>query len=590
MADIFLSYARADRARVAKLAEALQAAGFSLWWDSAIVAGASFAADIERELDAADVVVVAWSATSVKSDWVRDEANAGRDRKRLVPVQLDATPPPLGFRQLQAIHLSDWQGSAGDPRFVALVGAIRTLAGSNMANPAAPPPPTPASPGPSRRLLIGAGAGVAALAAGGFGAWKAFGGKADDGTASVVVLPFANLSGDPGQAFFSDGIAEELRNALSQIHGLKVIGRVSSEQFRDARDVSEAATRLGVDHVLTGSVRRSATTIRIGAQLVDGRTGVESWSASYDQPVGDALAIQSKIATSVVSALSAKLGAAVGTIVVGGTNNAQAQEVYLKAWNQSLTDRSEAGYRQILAMLSTAASLDPEYADAWALIGTMKSSLRRFPASHPEQMRLANEAIAANQRAVSLAPNSAFVRVLLAQRFAEALDLRQAFQEVQSAIKLDSSDPRVLSNAAKTLRLLDPDRAVNLAAKAAVIDPLNPDYIATHGLTLQAARRFKEAAVVGQRAMALSFNERGGDGMIHTWLGLGRTDAARPNVQHVPFPAQRLAFAAIVEARGGDRAASDAAMEKLRQINDVSIHYRLASAQAQRGEDRKSVV
>ena len=103
---VFLSYARTDRPRVAKLAEALAAAGLSVWWDTAIETGSRFSTEIERELNAADVVVVAWSAASVTSAWVLDEAGAGRDRGRLVPVQLDDTAPPLGFRQYQATDLS----------------------------------------------------------------------------------------------------------------------------------------------------------------------------------------------------------------------------------------------------------------------------------------------------------------------------------------------------------------------------------------------------------------------------------------------------------------------------------------------------
>jgi hypothetical protein len=92
---VFLSYSRADRPRVAKLAEALEAAGHDVWWDKAIEGGSEFADHIARELEAADAVVVAWSEASVKSVWVRDEAGVGRDAKRLVPVQLDATLPPL---------------------------------------------------------------------------------------------------------------------------------------------------------------------------------------------------------------------------------------------------------------------------------------------------------------------------------------------------------------------------------------------------------------------------------------------------------------------------------------------------------------
>ena len=106
MARIFLSYASADRERVSHLAAALKRAGHEVWWDRQISAGTEYQQAIEEALDAADVVVVAWSATSAKSHWVRDEAAAGRERNRLVPVSLDGTPPPLGFRQLHTIDVT----------------------------------------------------------------------------------------------------------------------------------------------------------------------------------------------------------------------------------------------------------------------------------------------------------------------------------------------------------------------------------------------------------------------------------------------------------------------------------------------------
>src|SRR5436190_9811864 len=107
---LFLSYARADRARAEKLAEVLQNAGYTIWWDALIEGGAQYAASIRTALETADVVMVLWSKNSVDSDWVRDEAALGRDRHRLIPLTLDGTSPPLGFRQYQAIDLSHWRG------------------------------------------------------------------------------------------------------------------------------------------------------------------------------------------------------------------------------------------------------------------------------------------------------------------------------------------------------------------------------------------------------------------------------------------------------------------------------------------------
>lgn len=115
---LFISYARTDQARVQRLAEALEGAGFQVWWDAALEGGHHFAAEIERELTAADAVVVVWSDASVKSNWVLDEAMHGRDRGCLIPVRFDDTPPPMGYRQIQTIDLDD--GDA--PGEVAAIG------------------------------------------------------------------------------------------------------------------------------------------------------------------------------------------------------------------------------------------------------------------------------------------------------------------------------------------------------------------------------------------------------------------------------------------------------------------------------------
>jgi TolB-like protein len=581
---VFLSYSRPDRAWVARLVEALDAAGISVWWDSAIEGGASFSAEIERELDAADVVIVAWSASAVKSTWVRDEAGAGRDRGRLVPVQIDATMPPLGFRQFQAIDLSAWKGRADDPNFASLVSAIQRLAGAEVAVPV--PKAAPATTGPNRRLLIGGAAGAAALAAGCFGAWKSMGGgKVDDGTASVVVLPFANLSGDPEQAFFSDGIAEELRNALSQIRGLKVIGRVSSEAFRDTSDLPAAAAKLGVDHVLTGSVRRSPTTIRISAQLVDGRSGVESWSASYDQPVGDALAIQSKIATNVLAALSGKLAKAAGTIVVGGTANPQAQELLLKAGKIFYNTYSVSGYSEAQRLLEAVITIDPACAVAWAGVSYTKTNLADFSASATEREDLKRAALAASQRGVSLAPNSGFARQALAFQYMQSLNMRRALAEGERAIVMSPAEPAVVFGFTRLLLLFDPDRALETVRNVASIDPFNPYYFSTLANCLIAARRYREAADAAQQASILSKNNIVGGGLqVVALLALGRIQAARALLPTVVPEHARFAFTAIVEARAGNRAASDFALMQLRSKSYDSINSFLAIVHAQRGE------
>src|SRR5882672_9922420 len=133
---VFLSYARADQARATKLVAALESAGLDVWWDALIEGGATFANTIEAALASCDAVIVAWSTTSVTSDWVRDEAAKGRDLRKLVPVSLDGTEPPLGFGQYHSIDLSRWRGNADEPEIASVLRGIASVAGKG-----APLPP-----------------------------------------------------------------------------------------------------------------------------------------------------------------------------------------------------------------------------------------------------------------------------------------------------------------------------------------------------------------------------------------------------------------------------------------------------------------
>ena len=136
LADIFLSYARPDREKIASLAAALEQAGWSVWWDRHIDGGAAFANAIETELNASRVVIVAWSQASLQSDWVKDEAATARDQGKLVPVSVDGAVAPLGFKQYHVIDLATWHGDASAPAF-----AIAVLPFADRVQPGSPREP-----------------------------------------------------------------------------------------------------------------------------------------------------------------------------------------------------------------------------------------------------------------------------------------------------------------------------------------------------------------------------------------------------------------------------------------------------------------
>ena len=324
--DVFLSYKAEDRARLKPLVEALEAEGFTIWWDAQIGGGTNWHEDIEQHLDAAKCVLVAWSKRSVGHDghFVRDEARRAQRRDVYVPVCLDPVDPPLGFGEIQALPLKGWKGDRGNARFQAVADAVRTTSQASLSSIR-----TSISASQWRRAAITSGA-VAAVSIAGVGAWELL--RPSAASASIAVLPFANLSADPAQAYFADGIADEIRSALGRVGGLlTVIGSASSQAVRHD-DAKTAARKLDVANILTGNVRQSPSTIRITAELIDGRTGADRWSQDYDRSPGDAIEIQSDIAANVAQALSVALGqAGRAALRIGGTSNPQAQDLLLQA-------------------------------------------------------------------------------------------------------------------------------------------------------------------------------------------------------------------------------------------------------------------
>jgi adenylate cyclase len=186
---------------------------------------------------------------------------------------------------------------------------------------------------------------------------------------SIAVLPFANVSPDPDNAYFADGIAEEVLSVLARVEGLRVASRTSSFAFRGgAADVGVIASRLGVAHVLEGSVRRQGQQVRITAQLIDARRDQPLWSSTYDRQLQDIFAIQEEIAQSIADALRDTLGVRAVTVRVP-TSDLQAYELYLRG--RQLFAQRGAGLPAARAQLEQAVERDPGFAAAWATLAAV---------------------------------------------------------------------------------------------------------------------------------------------------------------------------------------------------------------------------
>ena len=584
MADIFVSYKAEDRRRVKPLVEALQADGFSVWWDEQIGGGAAWRHAIEVELNAAKCVLVVWSKRSVGEEgtFVQDEATRAQQRHVYVPVLIDKVHLPLGFGETQALPLTGWHGDRADPHYQAVLSAVqRNVGAKRRRSPLAVP-----RRGLDRRTVV-VGGGVAAAAVAGAGAWAVLKStSAGASSNSIAVLPFANLSGDPNQAYFSDGIAEEIRSALGRIAGLKVVGRTSSEAVRND-DAASAARKLDVSHILTGSVRQSPSMIRVNAELIDGETGLDKWSQDYDRSPGDAIKIQTDIAEHVASALSATFATvAHKAVTVGGTSNAEAQNLVLRAAELD-RENTKAGYEEARGLLQQALEIDPNYADAYArqafivrrLADTYSTSGEQFESGLAAAMRIANKAI-------GLAPRLEAGYRARAKIYESGLKLQPALSDFQRALELAPGNPGAVRDYADFISLMgNGARGVELAKQGIAADPLNPDSHGQYVFALANAGRLPEAIAESERI-------RRDSPELFNWprfLGIclvevGKLDeAAKFLAEGEQTHPGQLAAVAVLGARQNRPDVTAKAVKQLTDLYGSAVNYQLAEVHAQTG-------
>jgi TolB-like protein/Tfp pilus assembly protein PilF len=583
MTDVFVSYKAEDRRRVKPLVEAFEAEGLSVWWDAQIGGGASWRQAIEAELNAAKCVVVVWSKRSAGPDgeFVQDEATRAQQRHVYVPVTIDKVHLPLGFGETQALSLVGWHGSREDSQFQAVLKAVCSKIGAEQL--------VHGQTHHDRRffnrrsVLAGSTAAAAVAVA---GAWF-FGRPSAAQSESIAVLPFENLSGDPSQAYFSDGIAEELRSALARIPGLKVVARTSSEAMRNA-DAQTAASKLHVQDILTGSVRKSPQMLRISAQLIDGKDGTERWSEVYDRPIGDALQIQSDIARKVTDALAIRLGPSAGRLKIAGTSNPNAYDLFLKGVAVRQSGHTEDNLRAAIALFDTAIASDPKFADAYALKAITISELTGgFADSGPAMRQGLAQASRAAREAISLSADSPYAHAALAAIQADLLQLKAADSEYRRAVSQNGADAVILDNYCHFLGLLGyTRRALELGARVVSIDPLNSRSYNVIAGALYYGHRYADAAQEVTKVLALT-PENSPALMLQgdSFFMLGRYDAARASyVKTAADSVFRLTSEGVLDERLGNHSASAAAANKIRQLFGDAASYQLAQIEAQRGK------
>ena len=589
MSDVFISYKAEDRRRVQPLVQALQADGYSVWWDEHIGTGDEWRQTIEQQLDSAKCVIVVWSKRSSgpEGHFVRDEASRAQRRHVYIPVLLDAVSPPLGFGESQATPLKGWQGNRSDPHYLAVVGAVQRITGVASAPPA---PHSLRTPPISRRTAIAGGA-AATVAVAGVGGWALF--RPDSMAAnSIAVLPFANLSGDPAQAYFSDGIAEELRSALARFAGLKVVGRTSSEAVRDD-DAESAAKKLGVTNILTGSVRQSPSVIRVNAQLIDGEDGLERWSQNYDRTPGDAIKIQTDIAENVARTLSIALSGAKGaSLTVGGTENAAAHDLVLKA-DEAFDRYTKDDADRAIRLVDDAIRLDPNYAGAYARRAFY--TIRRgnaFSTSGEEFAQSRAEALPFARKALSLAPNFSYAHAAMAAVHQGNFNIGAASAEFRRAVELAPGDATLIRGYSLFVSQLGNQReSLRLAQKALGLDPLNEDSYENWVGALFDARRYDEAVRFAgdtKRKSPELFGDEGLLGMCLLMLGRVRQAQEQFSVM-APDRWERLTGEALAFARSGDRAGAEQKIQRLQELTGDASSYQYGQIYSALGDKDRAL-
>lgn len=459
MSDIFISYARASEADARRITEALRALDYGVWRDDELPAHRAYGEVIEERLKAAKAVVVLWSEEAVKSQWVRAEAEVGREAGTLVQLSLDGAVPPLPFNQIQCADLNGWMGDLHAPGWRKVVTSIADLTGATNVR-----AECDASAGkPAAELLL-------------------------------AVLPFDNLSTDPEMQFFSDGVSEEIIQRLTRGAKMKVIGRTSSFQFRGDRK-TEAAQILKCSHVLDGSIRRAGGRVRIAAHLVEASSRTTLWSDRFDRQLEDIFAVQDEISDQISSALNQTF-TSFGIRAV----DPAVYDLYLRA-SPSTDDLEEQ--RKCITRLELVTQRAPDFAEAWAKLAQSRALLRF---AEPFATR-ASSAVAVTQeaeRALGLDadnPVALDALTLLVSPFGNFLEFEALIRRLDQAPLLKLAGIQSPSFVNHLLCTGFVRAAHEVAARNYRLDSLNPSNANILGWTLYASGRFAEAVEVLEGAL-----------------------------------------------------------------------------------------
>ena len=621
---VFLSYASEDAAAAQRICEALRAAGIEVWFDqSELRGGDAWDAAIRKQIKACKlfIPVISRNTHARGEGYFRLEWKLAVDRSDLmatdlpflVPVAIDDTPnaDPRVPERFCAIQWTRLLGGEASPAFVEHVQ--RLLSPSARAPHRLPPSADSGVasrarsswPARSRTATAGwviAAAVLVALALGYFVAQRLSRSAPAAATtaapvasgasvgASIAVLPLTIESGDASQQYFSDGISEDLINALGQFPGLKVIGRISSFHFRNStEDAHSIGAKLGVAHLLEGSVQRSGEMVRVSAELVDTADGTIQWSENYDRPYKDLFALQDQITQAVVVALRAKL-------LLGEHAAAQSDRPpsgSLEAYNAFLQGQfyfargTDADVRKAIQFYTRATQLDPSYALAWSCLSMSWTGLSGLAFEGRAAQAAYATAREAADRALTLSPDLAAAHVALGYLLLLAdLDWRGSEAEYRRALALAPNDADARFELGVLLATLGQvQQAIDLTRQALASEPLRANWYNTLAGYFSGLNRLDEAEQAIDKAIELqpaasSFRET--LAIIEIQRGDARAALAAAG-QEPPGLWQDVALT-LARQIGSDRSAADAALKALVEKYADSAAYQIAEVYALRND------
>ena len=614
---VFLSYASEDAVAAEQIAASLRSAGIAVWFDkSALRGGDAWDRHIRRQIKDCALFVPVISGRSqargegyFRLEWTLADQRTqlmGKNRAFIVPVCVDGTAErdadvPDSFVAVQWTRLP---GGETSPAFIARVQSLLSADTVATGRPdrstaTAIPVPAPVRPRPATHLIwIGLVVLVLAVVA-----WIVLARFRSAQTAipgfsppahSIAVLPFTNLSGDKDQQYFSDGLTEELLNALSQVKSLQVAARTSAFSFGDHPDVSTVAHRLNVGAVLEGSVRRSASTVRITVRLINAISGFNLWSQSYDRNLDDVLKLQAEIATSVAEALKVKLlGDEPARIERGNTRDPTALDAFLKGRTLVIArGNPQKDLPAAIALFSEAIRLDPNFALAFANRSEAYTILAAEASRTDTERENFTLGEADAHRAIELAPDLPEARMALGFSLESgSLDFAQAGREYDRAVELAPGNASILSFHARFSGFLGHfETAIANGRKATVLDPLGRVSYSNLGRVLMSARQYRDAADAFRQALAVApqFTQGNAD-LGFALLGLNDLDGARQSCEtQRDYWFGQQCLAAVYE-RFGRHADAQAQLARLQTETGEAAAYQIGSIYAQWGERARAL-